>query len=106
MPLRTKLAAIRASESKSGRIDLTYDKQFPHILNVDRCIVGEIDGACRIPRPDLVFEESPQHTYPFKRLSVAAPKYGPTLKISPSAERYIMGNEEDLFAQQNEKRRA
>ena len=39
-------------------------------------------------------EESPQHTYQFKRLSVAAPKYGPTLKISPSAERYIMGNEE------------
>lgn len=40
-------------------------------------------------------EESPQHTYQLKRLSVAAPKYGPTLKISPSAERYIMGNEED-----------
>ena len=40
-------------------------------------------------------EESPQHTYQFKRLSVAAPKYGPTLKISPSAERYIMGNEAD-----------
>lgn len=40
-------------------------------------------------------EESPQHTYQFRRLSVAAPKYGPTLKISSSAERYIMGNEED-----------
>ena len=39
-------------------------------------------------------EESPQHTYQFKRLSVAAPKYGPALKISPSAQRYIMGNEE------------
>ena len=30
-------------------------------------------------------------------MSVAAPKYDPTLKISPSAERYIMGNEEDLL---------
>ena len=40
-------------------------------------------------------EESPQHTYQLKRLSVAAPKYGPTLKISSSAERYIMGDEED-----------
>ena len=49
------------------------------------------------PRVLEAIEESPQHTYQFKRLSVAAPKYGPTLKISPSAERYIMGNEEGLL---------
>ncbi len=36
-------------------------------------------------------EESPQHTYKFKRLSTASPEFGPTLKISPSAERLIMG---------------
>ena len=47
------------------------------------------------PRVLEDIEESPQHTYQLKRLSVAAPKYGPTLKISSSAERYIMGNEED-----------
>ncbi|KAK0517209.1 hypothetical protein JMJ35_000364 [Cladonia borealis] len=57
----------------------------------------KLTAQVETPRPDLVFEESPQHTYQFKRLSVAAPKYGPTLKISPSAERYIMGNEEDLL---------
>ena len=49
------------------------------------------------PRVLESIEESPQHTYQLKRLSVAAPKYGPTLKISSSAERYIMGNEEDFL---------
>lgn len=36
-------------------------------------------------------EESPQHAYQLKRLSAASPEFGPTLKISPSAERFIMG---------------
>lgn len=36
-------------------------------------------------------EESPQHAYKLKRLSTASPEFGPTLKISPSAERFIMG---------------
>ena len=36
-------------------------------------------------------EESPQHAYQLKRLSTASPEFGPTLKISPSAERFIMG---------------
>ncbi len=37
-------------------------------------------------------EESPQHAYQTKRLSTNSPEYGPTLKISPSAERFIMGS--------------
>lgn len=36
-------------------------------------------------------EESPQHAYKLKRLSNTSPEFGPTLKISPSAERFIMG---------------
>ena len=36
-------------------------------------------------------EESPQRVYKLKRLSSASPEFGPTLKISPSAERIIMG---------------
>lgn len=36
-------------------------------------------------------EESPQRAYKLKRLSSASPEFGPTLKISPSAERLIMG---------------
>ena len=36
-------------------------------------------------------EESPQHAYQLKRLSVTSPNFGPTLKISPSADRFIMG---------------
>lgn len=39
-------------------------------------------------------EESPQHAYQLKRLSTASPEFGPTLKISPSAERFIMGTDE------------
>jgi len=44
-------------------------------------------------------QESPQHAYQFKRLSVKSPEFGPTLSISPFAERYIMGphnNKENL----------
>lgn len=37
-------------------------------------------------------EESPQHAYQTKRLSTNSPEYGPTLKISLSAERFIMGS--------------
>ena len=36
--------------------------------------------------------ESPRHAYTFRRLSVKSPKYGPTLTISPSATKYIMGD--------------
>ena len=64
----------------------TYNDRTPELLSDDH-----------EPRVLEAIEESPQHTYQLKRLSVAAPKYGPTLKISSSAERYIMGNEEDCL---------
>ena len=34
------------------------------------------------------------HTYTIKRLSVTSPEYGPTLRVSSSAERVIMGEED------------
>ena len=40
-------------------------------------------------------EESPQNAYRLKRLSMNSPEIGPTLKISPSAERFIMGPKEN-----------
>lgn len=40
-------------------------------------------------------EESPQPKYQTKRLSMNSPEHGPTLKISPSADRLIMGTESD-----------
>lgn len=40
-------------------------------------------------------EESPRQGYHIKRLSVVSPENGPTLKISPDAERLIMGVETD-----------
>ena len=40
-------------------------------------------------------EESPRQGYHIKRLSVASPENGPPLKISPDAERLIMGVETD-----------
>lgn len=36
--------------------------------------------------------ESPRHAYTFRRLSSKSPEYGPTLTISPSASKYIMGD--------------
>ena len=38
-----------------------------------------------------VIEESPQHAHQIKRLSANAAGFGPTLRISPNAERFIMG---------------
>lgn len=38
-------------------------------------------------------EESPQHAYQLKRLSLNTSGFGPTLRISPHAERVIMGPE-------------
>ncbi|KAL9098661.1 MAG: hypothetical protein Q9163_005723 [Psora crenata] len=40
-------------------------------------------------------DESPRHTYQFKRLSSKFPEFGPILSISPSADRYIMGVDDD-----------
>ena len=40
--LRSKLLAVRVSESSAGRIDLTYDKNFIQKPNVDRWIMSEI----------------------------------------------------------------
>lgn len=50
-----------------------------------------------IPYPSglQAIEESPRQGYHIKRLSVASPENGPTLKISPDAERLIMGVETD-----------
>lgn len=40
-------------------------------------------------------EESPHQGYHVRRLSVLSPEHGPTLKISPSADRIIMGTGSD-----------
>ena len=40
-------------------------------------------------------EESPYHGYHTRRLSALSPEHGPTLKISPSADRIIMGTGSD-----------
>ena len=43
--LRSKMQAVRASESESGRIDLTHDKNFTRIRDVDRWIASEIEDV-------------------------------------------------------------
>ena len=42
-----------------------------------------------------VIEESPYRGYHKRRLSMLSPEHGPTLKISPSADRIIMGTGSD-----------
>ena len=39
-------------------------------------------------------KSSTVHTYTIKRLSMTSPEYGPTLRVSSSAERVIMGDED------------
>ena len=40
-------------------------------------------------------KESPRQNYEIKRLSMTSPEHGPTLRISPSADRLIMGTGSD-----------
>jgi len=50
-------------------------------------------------------EESPQHAYQLKRLSLNTSGFGPTLRISPHAKRFIMGPElEDVKQPLNKKK--
>ena len=49
--------------------------------------------------------ESPRSSYQIKRLSMTSPEHGPTLRISPSAERLIMGKDTEKENQQNLKKK-
>lgn len=48
-------------------------------------------------------QESPRQGYQIKRLSIVSPENGPTLKISPSADRLIMGVEPGIENQLSRK---
>lgn len=50
-------------------------------------------------------QESPRQGYHIKRLSIVSPENGPTLKISPSANRLIMGVESGIENQLSRKAR-
>ena len=64
-------------------------------------VVGSMDTAVSTSIQSTSDEDSalqatfsfPRRTSSVKRLSKAAPAYGPTLRLSPSAERYIMGED-------------
>lgn len=58
----------------------------------------DVPDIFRVPYvlPGLeAIEESPRQNYQIKRLSLVAPEHGPILKISPSADRLIMGVESE-----------
>lgn len=57
-------------------------------------IYEDQDDGHQVPALGAI-EESPQPKYQTKRLSMNSPEHGPTLKISPSADRLIMGTESD-----------
>ena len=50
-------------------------------------------------------DESPRASYQIKRLSMTSPEYGPTLRISSSAERLIMGKDTDKEIQEDLKQK-
>ena len=65
--------------------------------SIDQLVVGQPEGiptgtseTYNMPVLQAI-EESPKQDYHIKRLSVISPEYGPTLKISSSADRLIMG---------------
>lgn len=103
---------VEASEVKKEARDefatLERPSSFDTVKNIDQILSdSEINDAhtTRQSSQALVnhygahileaIEESPQRAYKLKRLSSASPEFGPTLKISPSAERIIMGPDID-----------
>lgn len=62
---------------------------------------------CQEPhsRTKKAVRESPRSNYQTKRLSMTSPEHGPTLRISPSAERLIMGQDTNVEDQQNLKKK-
>ena len=52
--------------------------------------------------PLEAIDESPRHAYRIRRLSTKSPNFGPTLSISPSADKYIFGSDDDKENRPNE----
>ena len=83
IPVPSKATSTAVSAYGSAR-----DGYFVQDQKQDKDIPGQ-------DRPLASIEESPRHGYHIKRLSVQAPQYGPTLKISTSADRFILGPNDD-----------
>ena len=80
---------IISEETKSS--ELTSNASSSH----DQFLIFE-DSKESQPFASLdAIEESPRQGYHVRRLSVMSPEHGPTLKISPSADRIIMGTGSD-----------
>ena len=61
-------------------------------------VLQEVQGSVSENRgatASQIHQVSPKHGYQIKRLSMTSPEYGPTLRISPSANRFIMGEYSD-----------
>lgn len=73
--------------------------------SINELIEGQHEGVptnINQPSPALglqIIEESPTQGYHIKRLSVVSPEFGPTLRISTSADRLILGVEPDMDIQ-------
>ena len=73
-------------------------KALPPAPSGQESLAPEHQQGIKIPGHDHILtsiEESPRPKYQFRRLSVQAPEYGPTLKISRSADRLILGPSDD-----------
>ena len=62
----------------------------PHLVPRNEFSIYE-DRDVHHPTALQVIKESPNRTYEIKRLSMTSPEHGPILRISPSADRLIMG---------------
>ena len=80
---------LAPGESKSRDIrdaaDSAHDEFTIFEDNIESHPIGSLDAI----------EESPHQGYHVRRLSLLSPEHGPTLKISPSADRIIMGTGSD-----------
>lgn len=65
-------------------IEVTQSEHLSNLSNLHN--VGTLSSLRAI-------QESPRQSYQIRRLSIVSPENGPTLKISPSADRLIMGVE-------------
>lgn len=83
-------------EVQDGAIEVTQSEHMSKLSNLHNA--GNLSSLRAI-------QESPRQGYQIKRLSIVSPENGPTLKISTSADRLIMGVEPETENQLSRKAR-
>ena len=96
IPVLRPIASNTIDSVKDGHVVLLNEKAYAHSQDISRNEFSIYeDKLMHYPTALQAIKESPRLNYKTKRLSMTSPEHGPILRISPSAERLIMGSGSD-----------